>query len=352
MNPFLNQFRTFDISPNECYIKLYPTCIVVEGYSRSVICDFQNSAYEYIPNSLYDFLTDEQTKTKTLDKLYQIYKQDQEILTEYIRFLLENNFAFLTKNPRIYKELYVHSALEEDFTNAIVEIGPQTKECAFRDYITILEDIGVYAIQLIIKGNFLLEPYLNRFLDSPVTSLDLVINYNLFKSLKVEDVKFRHPQLHNISVYEFPEGEEKNFSCKDVRLTYHMACYEELHRVCSDISKIPFITNLPFYFNGKVGNTCLYGKICITQAGKVKRCIFQNSDYGKIDDFIKYKKYQTEPFRSIAYITKEKIEKCSVCEHRYICMDCRLYSLNEQQLYAAPKYCNYDPYIGEWNTEK
>ena len=42
---------------------LFASCIPVKGISRSIICDLQRTNYVFIPNSLYDLITDHHHKT-------------------------------------------------------------------------------------------------------------------------------------------------------------------------------------------------------------------------------------------------------------------------------------------------
>jgi radical SAM protein with 4Fe4S-binding SPASM domain len=48
-------------------------------------------------------------------------------------------------------------------------------------------------------------------------------------------------------------------------------------------------------------------------------------------------------------ITKNQIEICKDCELRYICQDCRAYTIDENNKYSKPLKCKYDQYQAVWN---
>ncbi len=57
---------------------------------------------------------------------------------------------------------------------------------------------------------------------------------------------------------------------------------------------------------------------------------------------------KNKDFQKVATIRKDDIEICQDCEFRYICMDCRAYTLDENNGFSKPKKCNYDPYQNKW----
>lgn len=102
------------------------------------------------------------------------------------------------------------------------------------------------------------------------------------------------------------------------------------------------------------GNSCLAGKIAITEFGEVLPCIFSrnvilgNVLHHPLDEVINSPQMQ-EVWRS----TKDDVLVCQDCEYRYVCSDCRPISeaVNEGRgafLTAPYPRCTYNPYIGEW----
>ncbi len=69
---------------------------------------------------------------------------------------------------------------------------------------------------------------------------------------------------------------------------------------------------------------------------RLKHCSINHGQKISIDD-------------TILHLTKDKIDKCSHCEYRYACFDCRPNSLSGC-IYEKPWYCTYDPDTGEWGN--
>lgn len=57
---------------------------------------------------------------------------------------------------------------------------------------------------------------------------------------------------------------------------------------------------------------------------------------------------EKEDFKKLWHIKKDEIEICRDCEFRYLCPDCRVFTISDN-LYSKPKKCNYDPYKNSWN---
>lgn len=101
-------------------------------------------------------------------------------------------------------------------------------------------------------------------------------------------------------------------------------------------------------------NSCLAGKIAITESGEVLPCIFSrdvilgNVRHQPLNEVINSAQAQ-EVWRS----TKDDVLVCRDCEYRYVCSDCRPISeaVNEGRgsfLTAPYPRCTYNPYTGEW----
>jgi len=53
------------------------------------------------------------------------------------------------------------------------------------------------------------------------------------------------------------------------------------------------------------------------------------------------------------YLTKDKVDKCKICELRYSCPDCREIAYESSgNLYASNPNCLYNPETGVWRDEK
>lgn len=101
-------------------------------------------------------------------------------------------------------------------------------------------------------------------------------------------------------------------------------------------------------------NSCLAGKIAITESGEVMPCIFSrniilgNVRRQSLDEVINLPLTQ-EVWNS----TKDDVLVCQDCEYRYVCSDCRpiseAVSVGKGTFLTTPyPRCTYNPYTGEW----
>ncbi len=68
---------------------MFADCIPVKGFLRSVIYDLGRRDYEFVPNSLIDFILLAQGKTE--DEIIANYSnEDEETVLMYLNFLKEN----------------------------------------------------------------------------------------------------------------------------------------------------------------------------------------------------------------------------------------------------------------------
>jgi len=91
------------------------------------------------------------------------------------------------------------------------------------------------------------------------------------------------------------------------------------------------------------GHNCFSKNIYISQDQNLYPCPMERKiHYGSL----KEDKLSTI-IKNAVIISKSVIRICKHCEYRYACVDCRPDRL-EDDIYAKPWYCTYDPYTAEW----
>lgn len=102
------------------------------------------------------------------------------------------------------------------------------------------------------------------------------------------------------------------------------------------------------------GQSCLLGKITITDNGDVLPCIFsRNLAVGNLFSSTLPEIVNGQKLETIWRSTKANVLVCQDCEYRYVCFDCRPLSQSVNQgkgeyLTAPYPRCTYNPYRGEW----
>lgn len=115
-----------------------------------------------------------------------------------------------------------------------------------------------------------------------------------------------------------------------------------------------FFAQREIFLSNMNSNSCLAGKVAITESGDVIPCIFSrnvilgNVRHQPLDEVINSSQTQ-----AVWYSTKDDVLVCQDCEYRYVCADCRPISeaVNEGRgafLTAPYPRCTYNPYTGEW----
>lgn len=109
------------------------------------------------------------------------------------------------------------------------------------------------------------------------------------------------------------------------------------------------------FLNAQTFNSCLAGKITVTENGDVLPCIFsRNQILGNILSSGLHSVVSGEPLQNIWRTSKDRILVCQDCEYRYACSDCRplAFGANNSRDYLQAPFprCTYNPYEGEWGN--
>ena len=83
---------TVEIQPDKIFT-LFACCIPVKGATRSIICDIQRQHFDFIPNALYQLLTDH--KQQSYGAIVAHYGDENEaVIAEYFQFLAASEYGF------------------------------------------------------------------------------------------------------------------------------------------------------------------------------------------------------------------------------------------------------------------
>ena len=120
------------------------------------------------------------------------------------------------------------------------------------------------------------------------------------------------------------------------------------------------MTSPNFYINKETlsknlhNNSCLSGKIAITDNGDILPCVFSRDQVvGNIIEKSLSQIMEETKLKNVWKNTKDGVQVCKDCEYRYCCTDCRPSSLGANQnvgeyLTAPYPKCAYNPYEGKW----
>ena len=338
------------------HLKIHANCIPVKGDRRSIICDFQRNSFHYIPNDLYNFIKD--FDGESLANIYQNYqKENLKIIEEYVKFLIDQEFAIFTENPDSFPELNLEWDEPSLITNAIIDSSSQSNH-DWEKIIEGLERVGCRDVQLRFYENLTkkdLIQILNQFENKRIKSIEMIVKYNdTFSDKYFEELTLKYLRIKTIYIHSSPEDRIGNISSPSFLLDgmgNYLYVKQEISSSdhCGMISKFNFSIHLKTFTEGLNFNSCLNRKIGIDIDGSIKNCPSLLKSYGnyRTDNMIKIA--TREDFQESWHIAKDDINICKDCEHRYICTDCRAFTSNGNK-FDKPLNCNYDPYSAKWRS--
>lgn len=332
------------------YFRLFACCIPVKGARRSTICDLQRQTFAFIPNGLYDILT--QHRDETIEDIKSHYDQnDEEVIDEYFEFLVEQEYGFWCDDPTLFPDLDLTWESPELITNALIDVDEHS-EHNFPSIYQQLDDLGCKALQLRFFSTTTVDS-LRQILEGTrhgrLRSIELLFPYHPDLTRDVlSELCYEHPRVSYISVHSAPEDDFLVVEGSDVPIHYRKRVVDGPH-CCGEVHPGYFIPNIELFTEAQHFNTCLNRKISIDTRGEIKNCPALPLSFGNVSEVSLHSIIARQKFRDLWNINKDQIEVCKDCEFRYICTDCRAYLSRPDDLYSKPSKCTYDPYTAEWN---
>ncbi len=331
---------------------VFSSCKFVKGVNRSLICDLQRNTYTYIPNDMYDVIIN--NSNYTIQSIVNIYGIDNlEVIVNYFKYLVQSEVIHLcTKNelnsfPPLNSD-YIQSSI---ITNAIIDIS-YNNVLYIESIFYQLEELGCSSIHIkfYFKVNIdYLKSVLSSLNLSTITSIELFIPFDDSLTIElVSDFANMFNRLFKVVIYNSPKyiSTETNYINTDI--IYLNKNLNE--KSCGVINEDNFVINFETYFEGLKYNSCLNRKISIDRFGEIKNCPSMAKSYGNIIDTKIIETVVNPEYTKLWFVNKNIINTCNVCEHRFICTDCRAFLENPLDEYSKPLKCGYDPYTNKWEN--
>jgi SPASM domain peptide maturase of grasp-with-spasm system len=330
---------------------LFACCIPVKGARRSTLCDLQRGSFQFIPNGLYEILTEHAGKTAAGIKAAYHHEYDEEI-DEYLDFLLGHEFGFWCDDPAKFPPLDLTWEAPERITNAILDVDAGSDH----DYAGILaelDDLGCKALEVrCFHGCTLAElrGLVAAARHGRLRSIDLLIGYTpeLTPEALVR-LAVEHGRISGIVVHSAPESRRLPPSRTGVLVEYRTEVIGS-PACCGKVHPGYFVVNLETFAEGQRHNTCLNRKISVDARGEIRNCPSMARSFGNVRETSLHGALAHRDFAALWSINKDQIAICKDCEFRYVCTDCRAYLQDERDLYSKPSKCSYDPYTAEWRS--
>lgn len=318
-------------------LKLYPNVIPVRGYNRSLLVDLLKGTPYFVPNALIDYLEENRA----------------EACSEYEEFILQHELG-IRVSPEIGAGL---TPLPLDYypaskiNNAILELDEQSS-WDLRLALNQLDELGTQFLEVrfldypsIVKN---LEVILDGLADSTIEFLQILVPFHEelkhFLDSKLQERFFR---LGTIVVYNARTGFELRNNDYNLVFTSQESVS---HEQCGKISAHSFVINTEAYVRNRNYNSCLAHKISVDKDGLICNCPSATARHGQLNATTFQEVLMRQSFRESWNLTKDRIPVCSVCEFRWICTDCRAFTVNDLKN-GKPAKCGYNPFISLWAGE-
>ncbi|MCS4305363.1 grasp-with-spasm system SPASM domain peptide maturase [Chryseobacterium sp. BIGb0232] len=335
------------------HFNLFSNILITKGAGRILISDLQRKISDLYPLELYDVI--EELKNESIENILENYDiESQQIIHEYIDFLLEKEYGFITHGDWDKNFLPLSNEFQEvsRISNVFIEI----------DNVIILDKIknsvnnlGVKYLVIYCNKELSLKEYQdidNKFKDSVLEGIEIYAPFH--NALNKEFFQILNQTTTRIYNFVFYNCDEVPLKTKEVFRFNINFNHENLKiSACGKVDLKYFNTNLPKVLEAINHNSCLHKKIGIDIHGNIKNCPLMPENYGNIHHSSLEEAVMQNNFKKYWNLTKDSIETCKDCEFRYICTDCRAYTENNHNNkdgldVSKPLKCGYNPYTCTW----
>lgn len=336
------------LNPNKILL-LYECNKVVIGANSALIIDLQRSMYISIPVELGLIL--QNLGSSSMADIIGNYKDDAEILKSNLEVLIKNDILFLTDYPDQFPKLNMEWDSYSDITNCIIDVGEYLYDNLTR-IIKNLEEVSCEAIQLrFFKKTTLadLTTILTAFQECRLISVELICEQTepLNSYISLTD---KFPRIFSILLFNCESEEGLLYSSKTrMGHIYGIKDSKMSEKSCGQIGRSLFSININTFTESVNHNSCLNRKISIDTMGNIKNCPSMHKSYGNIVQSSFANVLAKSDFKELWKVGKDKIYVCKDCEFRHICIDCRAYVEDPNDILSKPLKCGYNPYTGEWS---
>jgi SPASM domain peptide maturase of grasp-with-spasm system len=337
---------------NNKYFNLFSCCIPVKGAKKAAICDLQRNQIYSIPLPLCEILTGLVNKGMSIHEIKSFYENEYDsIIDDYFFYLdsIECGMFFndYKKFPAIDLNNYYES---KPITNAIVDFSNESKH-NLNKIVSELSILKCEALELrffnVIMTIFELREILSTTNNSTLRSVEVLVPYNESFSIdKIIGLRKDYSRLQKITLYK--ANYNKIIEHVDICIFYTEQNISEDN--CGIVSSWYFISKTENFIEAKHYNSCLNKKISVDRLGFIKNCPSMKTSFGNINDTSLIDVLDEKDFKSIWNITKDNILVCKDCQYRYVCIDCRAFISDDNNIYSKPIKCKYNPYTNKITT--
>lgn len=332
--------------------KVFADCVPVRGSLKSILVDLNRNSYFDIPNDLYDLIIN--CEGKSIFEILTIYGENNRLgIMEYFDFLIKNELIFFTEYPNDFPKIdFSKWEYPSEFYQVILDIKDSINHIDSKLFES-LNNLNCKFLEIRIFNRIdlsLIYEILNYSELKSLIGIDISLKFTSYEDVEsVKQMFMSFPRVNNVYFYKAPVRKQlykngKNAMCNIMLIKDDItSCLS-----CGIVSPKYFTININSFTKAINYNSCLKGKVSIDHNGEIKNCPSMKKSYGNISNVSLEKAISKKDFKELWGITKDQVSICKDCEFRYVCIDCRAYLENADDIYSKPLKCGYSPYTGEW----
>ena len=331
--------------------KLHACCLPVKGAVRSTICDLQIHTFHFIPNGLYEILTE--CGNCSVAEVKEMYDNEfDDVIDEYYSFLVKHELGFWCEEEEwaLFPAIDLAWERPEVITNAIIDVN----ENSTHDYPSIirqLDELACKALQIrcfCFTSHQQLVTMMEACSRSRLRSIELLIKYDgKLQHADLESLCSRYKRISQVLVHSSPFEKSSTVSGLNTQISHKKNIIDSASH-CGQVKPGYFTVTLPLFAESQQYNTCLNRKISVCADGEIKNCPSMATGFGNVKDTTLFAAVAHKNFKDLWHLHKDQIEVCKDCEFRHICTDCRAFVQKEHDVFSKPLKCSYDPYTATW----
>src|SRR5215216_6299446 len=292
----------------EDVFKLYANCLPVKGARRSIICDLQTQRAQFIPNDLFEILT-EFDGVPVSEIKEQFEETSESVIDDYFNLLVEQDYGFWCDEPELFPPLNLSWDRPDTVTNAIIDVD-RTSKHDYSNIFSQLDALGCRAVELRAYDALSMkeiEDILQACQHLRLRHLDLIIKFQPeLTSEGLLDFCLRYQLISRILVHSSPYTQK--FMVDMFPILVRFDTHEVKPSSCGEVAPEYFSLTVDHFTEALNFNTCLNRKISVAANGDIKSCPAMQQSFGNISSVSLASAVKHPVLVQLGSITKDQIE--------------------------------------------
>jgi SPASM domain peptide maturase of grasp-with-spasm system len=258
---------------------LYSHNIAVKGNEKSAIYNFKKGVLNYIPNTLYDILSE--MKQKQIGEILDDFtdEDDRETFEEYLAYLRESQFGFYTSNPENFVEMPLDFEAPEHITACVLEFN---KEIDYRSLVSELSDLLCKDLEIRVERSNVDFRGIKRLIEllrnTTVRAICIYIEHDdTLEHNSLVKLHSDHSKIETIYVLDAPD---KLIEKSNGDIDYLKYKADTVFNAAFPSDKL-FVSR-KFFLMAYNYHPYFYKRVEINQRGDVKNCLMHDAEFGNI----------------------------------------------------------------------